>query len=316
MSGIVAGAIVGAFIGAGSSLHNKSKYNRNLIKAFKEQMKYAQMTYNYNQAQLDQQSSSLYDSAVSNLFTLSLNAYQNNSTVEAALGETGYEGRNKDAISRTIEGQVLRQKTATKEAYEVDLSNIWGQKDALYIDMKHSVDQARSTLKSQFKGGGRWFMNEFIWDVAQGAALGAAGGAFGGAVAGAGSGATSGTASGALGGGSGLTASGGGITGLTAPVSGSALGSAGTASLGSTLGYSAGAYGLSSSMSSSATTAASAGSSGSMLSNTGNWFNQVYANYNSLTENSGLYKMLWNINDYGNQYRTRNRNSGYGGYYY
>ena len=140
MSGIIAaGAVIGAFAGGGSSLWQKSKYNRSLTKAFKKQMYYAQMNYNWNQNQLTRQEQSAYDNAVSNLFQLSYNALQNNATVEASLAETGYEGRTAGQIKRSISGAVLRQKTALKDAYETDVTNIRSQKDALYVQMKNSV---------------------------------------------------------------------------------------------------------------------------------------------------------------------------------
>lgn len=154
MSGIIAaGAVIGAVAGGGSSLWQKSKYNRSLTKAFKKQMYYAQMNYNWNQNQLTRQEQSAYDNAVSNLFQLSYSALQNNATVEASLAETGYEGRTAGQIKRSISGAVLRQKTALKDAYETDVVNIRSQKDALYVQMKNSVEQARDQLKSQYKGG-------------------------------------------------------------------------------------------------------------------------------------------------------------------
>lgn len=162
MSGIIAaGAVIGAVAGGGSSLWQKSKYNRSLTKAFKKQMYYAQMNYNWNQNQLTRQEQSAYDNAVSNLFQLSYNALQNNATVEASLAETGYEGRTAGQIKRSISGAVLRQKTALKDAYETDVVNIRSQKDALYVQMKNSVEQARDQLKSQYKGGISYLM-EFL----------------------------------------------------------------------------------------------------------------------------------------------------------
>ena len=105
MSGVIAaGAVIGAVAGGGSSLWQKSKYNRSLTKAFKKQMYYAQMNYNWNQNQLTRQEQSAYDNAVSNLFQLSYNALQNNATVEASLAETGYEGRTAGQIKRSISG--------------------------------------------------------------------------------------------------------------------------------------------------------------------------------------------------------------------
>lgn len=193
MSGVVigVGAAVGAVIGGGSSLHSISKQNRSMVKAFKKQMHYLQLNYNYNQASLDRQERSMYDSALGELFSLSLNAYQNNSQIEAAIAETGLDGRSQDKIKQTISGQTLRQETATKEAYLNDVWNVRFQKDALYIQTKASVEQARDNLNNNLIGGSKAFQ-QFLSGAITGAAMGAAtagigsavGGALGGAVGG------------------------------------------------------------------------------------------------------------------------------------
>ena len=116
MSGTIVGigAAVGAVVGGGSSILGISKSNRNMIKAFKQQMKYLQINYNYNQAALDRQEKSMYDSAMVELLGLSMNAYQNNAQVEAAMAETGLEGRSQEKIQQVIHGQTSRQETASK----------------------------------------------------------------------------------------------------------------------------------------------------------------------------------------------------------
>lgn len=202
MSGVVIG--VGAVIGGGSSLHGISKQNRSMVKAFKKQMHYLQLNYNYNQASLDRQERSMYDSALGELFSLSLTAYQNNSQIEAAIAETGLDGRSQDKIKQTISGQTLRQETATKEAYLNDVWNVRFQKDALYIQTKASVEQARDNLNNNLIGGSRAFQ-QFLSGATTGAAMGAAtagigsavGSALGGALGGAASSAAASTATGA-----------------------------------------------------------------------------------------------------------------------
>lgn len=197
MSGVVigVGAAVGAVIGGGSSLYGTSKQNRSMVKAFKKQMHYLQLNYNYNQASLDRQERSMYDSALGELFSLSLNAYQNNSQIEAAIAETGLDGRSQDKIKQTISGQTLRQETATKEAYLNDVWNVRFQKDALYIQTKASVEQARDNLNNNLIGGSKAFQ-QFLSGAITGAAMGAAtagiGSAVGGALGGAAGGQTGG----------------------------------------------------------------------------------------------------------------------------
>lgn len=297
MSGIIAaGAVIGAVAGGGSSLWQKSKYNRSLTKAFKKQMYYAQMNYNWNQNQLTRQEQSAYDNAVSNLFQLSYNALQNNATVEASLAETGYEGRTAGQIKRSISGAVLRQKTALKDAYETDVTNIRSQKDALYVQMKNSVEQARDQLKSQYKGGISYLM-EFLDTSAKGAAIGAFTAGAGSALAGAAGGATGGT--------------GGSIAGT---VGGETV-LAGTSSVGGSAGLSgaAGASALGTSTAGVTTSASTAGTGGSFMSN-------FMANYSTMrTNNAGMFNFLdylQNATGALNQGFNGGRRGSYGGYYY
>lgn len=295
MSGIIAaGAVIGAVAGGGSSLWQKSKYNRSLTKAFKKQMYYAQMNYNWNQNQLTRQEQSAYDNAVSNLFQLSYNALQNNATVEASLAETGYEGRTAGQIKRSISGAVLRQKTALKDAYETDVTNIRSQKDALYVQMKNSVEQARDQLKSQYKGGISYLM-EFLDTTAKGAAIGAFTAGAGGALAGAAGGAAGGT--------------GGSIAGT---VGGETV-LAGTSSVGGSAGLSgaAGASALGTSTAGVTTSASTAGTGGSFMSN-------FMANYSTMkTQNQGMFNFLDYLqNATGAMNQGYNRRGSYGGYYY
>lgn len=297
MSGIIAaGAVIGAVAGGGSSLWQKSKYNRSLTKAFKKQMYYAQMNYNWNQNQLTRQEQSAYDNAVSNLFQLSYNALQNNATVEASLAETGYEGRTAGQIKRSISGAVLRQKTALKDAYETDVTNIRSQKDALYVQMKNSVEQTRDQLKSQYKGGISYLM-EFLDTSAKGAAIGAFTAGAGSALAGAAGGATGGT--------------GGSIAGT---VGGETV-LAGTSSVGGSAGLSgaAGASALGTSTAGVTTSASTAGTGGSFMSN-------FMANYSTMkTQNQGMFNFLdylQNATGSLNQSFNGGRRGSYGGYYY
>lgn len=245
MSGVVigAGAIIGGIIGGGSSLNSISKQNKQKTKAFLKQMHYLQMNYNYNQAALDRQERSKYDSALADLFTMSLNSYQNNSQIEAALAETGTEGRSSGKVMQTISGQTERQKTAYKEAYLNDVWNIRGQKEALYISTKTEVEQARDQLSASYIHGSQAF-GQFVNGIATGAALGAAtagaGSAIGGAVGGAAGGAAGGATGGATGAGLSATSVAGGAGAVTALTSNASTGTAATtvaSSAGSKMGF-------------------------------------------------------------------------------
>lgn len=277
MSGVVigVGAAVGAVIGGGSTLYSASKTNRNQIKAFKKQMYYMQLNYNYNQAALNRQERSLYDSAVGNLFNMSVNAFQNQSQVEAAQAESGVEGRTQDKLGQVIRGTNLRQQTALKESYEVDVWNVRSQKEALYIETKNAVEQARDNLSNSFIKGSKLYAQLFQ-GVTTGAAMGAATAGIGSAVGGALGGAAGGQTGGMLAANVGVDA----ISSAAPTVTGAGAGAVTADSF-------LASYGLSSSTVSTlgASTLASTGMSGasssaSIASNTGgSILGNVMANY-------------------------------------
>ena len=285
MSGVVigVGAAVGAVVGGAGSIYGISKQNRSMVEAFKKKMHYLQLNYNYNQASLDRQERSMYDSALGELFSLSLNAYQNNSQIEAAIAETGLDGRSQDKIKQTISGQTLRQETATKEVYLNDVWNVRFQKDALYIQTKASVEQARDNLNNNLIGGSRAFQ-QFLSGAITGAAMGAATAGIGSAVGGALGGATASTATGALGGGAGAAGGAGAVTAesflASYGISASTVPTLGASTMAST-GASTGSLAALGGAGAVASTGMSgASSSASIASNTGGSFlGNVMANY-------------------------------------
>lgn len=288
MSGVVIGigAAVGAVVGGAGSIYGTHKQNRSMVKAFKKQMHYLQLNYNYNQASLDRQERSMYDSALGELFSLSLNAYQNNSQIEAAIAETGLDGRSQDKIKQTISGQTLRQETATKEAYLNDVWNVRFQKDALYIQTKASVEQARDNLNNNLIGGSRafqQFLNGAITGAAMGAATAGIGSAVGGALGGAASSAAASTATGASAGiggaGAVSTSLGSGFLSSYGLAANSVV--AGGATTAASTGLSSGALaGIGGAGTLASTGISGASSSASIASNTsGNFLGNVVANY-------------------------------------
>lgn len=288
MSGVVIGigAAVGAVVGGAGSIYGTHKQNRSMVKAFKKQMHYLQLNYNYNQASLDRQERSMYDSALGELFSLSLNAYQNNSQIEAAIAETGLDGRSQDKIKQTISGQTLIQETATKEAYLNDVWNVRFQKDALYIQTKASVEQARDNLNNNLIGGSQafqQFLNGAITGAAMGAATAGIGSAVGGALGGAASSAAASTATGASAGiggaGAVSTSLGSGFLSSYGLAANSVV--AGGATTAASTGLSSGALaGIGGAGTLASTGISGASSSASIASNTsGNFLGNVVANY-------------------------------------
>lgn len=300
MSGVVAGAVIGGIIGGGSSINSISKQNKQKTKAFLKQMEYLQRNYNYNQAALDRKERSRYDSALVDLFTMSLNSYQNNSQLEAALAETGTEGRSSEKIMQTARGQTARQKTSYKEAYLNDVWNIRGQKEALYISTKAEVEQAKDQLSASYIHGTQAF-GQFVNGVAMGAALGVA---------------TAGAAS-AVGGAIGGTAGGkaGGM--LAAEVGVDAISSAAPTVTGanvaggvSALEVTGGAGGVAALTSNASTGTTAINAASSTASNTG-FMDRVIANWDSYDKYLKFYNQVANYG-YAFQQATQRRR----GYYY
>ena len=315
MSGFIVGGVVGGIMGFGSGVHGVRKSNKAVIKNFYKQLNAINKNYTYAQNELDKSAVYTYDEALAGLYQNSLNAFRNNSMVDAALGETGLEGRSQERVSRDVKGQTERQNDNIQSSFENAIYSIKSKKDALYVTYKSDVEYLRDFTGTQFTKGISGLM-KIADSTAQGAALGAitggAGGAFASGAASAAGGATSGGFSAAtmssatLGG----TAASGGFSSAT--MTGATLG--GTATSG---GFSA------ATMSGAGTSLMSAGSSGFWGSMSSGWSNmlnnlpQIYERvnkyynlYNAFT--SGFRNQGYNPRSYyNNPYERYTRNNYY-----
>lgn len=296
MSGFIVGGVVGGIMGFGSGVHGVRKSNKAVIKNFYKQLEAINKNYTYAQNELDKSAVYTYDEALAGLYQNSLNAFRNNSMVDAALGETGLEGRSQERVSRDVKGQTERQNDNIQSSFENAIYSIKSKKDALYVTYKSDVDYLRDFTGTQFTKGISGLM-KIADSTAQGAALGAitggAGGAFASGVSSAAGGATSGGFSAAtmssatLGG----TAASGGFSAAT--MTGATLG--GTATSG---GFSA------ATMSGSGTTLMSAGSGGFWGSLSSGWSNML----------DNLPQIYERVNNYYSMYNAFTRGFGSQGY--
>lgn len=296
MSGFIVGGVVGGIMGFGSGVHGVRKSNKTVIKNFYKQLEAINKNYTYAQNELDKSAVYTYDEALSGLYQNSLNAFRNNAMVDAALGETGLEGRSQERVSRDVKGQTERQNDNIQSSFENAIYSIKSKKDALYVTYKSDVEYLRDFTGTQFTKGISGLM-KIADSTAQGAALGAitggAGGAFASGASSAAGGATSGGFSAAtmssatLGG----TAASGGFSSAT--MTGATLG--GTATSG---GFSA------ATMSGSGTTLMSAGSGGFWGSMSSGWSNML----NNLPQ---IYERVGNYYNLYNAFTSGFRNQGY-----
>ena len=320
MSGFIVGGVVGGIMGFGSGVHGVRKSNKTVIKNFYKQLEAINKNYTYAQNELDKSAVYTYDEALSGLYQNSLNAFRNNSMVDAALGETGLEGRSQERVSRDVKGQTERQNDNIQSSFENAIYSIKSKKDALYVTYKSDVDYLRDFTGTQFTKGISGLM-KIADSTAQGAALGAitggAGGAFASGVTSAAGGATSGGFSAATmssatlggtaasGGFSAATMSGATLGGTAAGTGGAAFGGATVSGAGTSL-MSAGSGGFWGSMSSGWS---------NMLNNLPQIYERVnnyYSMYNAFT--SGFNKKGTTV--YSNPYEQYLRNNYYRNNYY
>ena len=317
MSGFIVGGVVGGIMGFGSGVHGVRKSNKAVIKNFYKQLEAINKNYTYAQNELDKSAVYTYDEALAGLYQNSLNAFRNNSMVDAALGETGLEGRSQERVSRDVKGQTERQNDNIQSSFENAIYSIKSKKDALYVTYKSDVDYLRDFTGTQFTKGISGLM-KIADSTAQGAALGAITGGAGGAFA---SGATSAAGGATSGGFSAATMSSATLGGTAA-----SGGFSSATMTGATVGGTAASGGFSAAtMSGAGTSLMSAGSGGFWGSMSSGWSNMLnnlpqiyervnnyYSMYNAFT--SGFNKKGTTV--YSNPYEQYLRNNYYRNNYY
>ena len=318
MSGFIVGGVVGGIMGFGSGVHGVRKSNKTVIKNFYKQLEAINKNYTYAQNELDKSAVYTYDEALAGLYQNSLNAFRNNSMVDAALGETGLEGRSQERVSRDVKGQTERQSDNIQSSFENAIYSIKSKKDALYVTYKSDVDYLRDFTGTQFTKGISGLM-KIADSTAQGAALGAITGGAGGAFA---SGATS-AAGGATSGGFSAATMSSATLGGTAASGGFSAATMSGATLGGTAAGTGGAAFGGATVSGAGTTLMSAGSGGFWGSMSSGWSNMLnnlpqiyervnnyYSMYNAFT--SGFRNQGYNPRSYyNNPYERYTRNNYY-----
>lgn len=318
MSGFIVGGVVGGIMGFGSGVHGVRKSNKTVIKNFYKQLEAINKNYTYAQNELDKSAVYTYDEALAGLYQNSLNAFRNNSMVDAALGETGLEGRSQERVSRDVKGQTERQNDNIQSSFENAIYSIKSKKDALYVTYKSDVDYLRDFTGTQFTKGISGLM-KIADSTAQGAALGAITGGAGGAFA---SGATS-AAGGATSGGFSAATMSSATLGGTAASGGFSAATMSGATLGGTAAGTGGAAFGGATVSGAGTTLMSAGSGGFWGSMSSGWSNMLnnlpqiyervnnyYSMYNAFT--SGFRNQGYNPRSYyNNPYERYTRNNYY-----
>ena len=270
--GGIIGAIVGGVVGGIGGISNVRSQQKAMREAYIQQMSVLMKNYNYNQNALTTEERYSLESARSNLFNIELNAIQNNAQVSAALSETGTEGRTSKQIGRAIEGQTERRKTSVIDNYYQDIGEIRQQKDALYIQVKDTVEQAEENFEDAQASDFQNVMSVFQSSVD---------GSIKGFMIGSG-----------IGGGFGAMAGGG-----ASSIAGAGSGSVSLAGIGSSGALSTGAAGASSAGS----IALSAGSSGSAWGSFLGGFNQAFSKYDNMFKGMNMLSNMFGSSSSGNR---------------
>jgi hypothetical protein len=95
---------------------------------------------NYKDVALNQQDRDNYDQAVKQLEENSINAIRNRGMIQAALSETGLEGRSVDALVREVEGSDARRADSIRANYTTQRRGIQYESE-----MSHSQTQGAIT---------------------------------------------------------------------------------------------------------------------------------------------------------------------------
>lgn len=105
-----------------------------------------QMNFAATQGQQDYRN--VWDSTVSELEDLDMQALKNRTTLAAGVSESGLEGRSIDAVTRSIIGKDLRARSQVTENYERDYASILGNQ---YSNWEQGKAQFKGTVEGSQK---------------------------------------------------------------------------------------------------------------------------------------------------------------------
>lgn len=161
----VTGAAVGGGMGLASGVMNqKAEMNARGAQIDQQRRQKIEVVrqMNFADAQIKQDYRNLWDSTVSELEDLDMQALKNRTTMAAGISESGMEGRTTNAVMRNVQGQDLKARARVTENYQRDYASIlgaqygaWEQGKASFKGIKESsskVDWLAETLK--IAGGG------------------------------------------------------------------------------------------------------------------------------------------------------------------
>jgi len=136
-----AGGLLGAFQAGGAA----GATNKAALQNYKAAIKSISINYNYGVLRNITAINSNFDGARRTLENLTYNSRQNQSTIKAAIAETGTEGRSTEKITQSVEAHDLRTESSIKENSSIVTANYMRQMEADRLTAQSKISQAKQT---------------------------------------------------------------------------------------------------------------------------------------------------------------------------
>lgn len=131
-------AVVGA-LSAVSGQRDQAKQIGSQITAQNAQKLETVRQMNYELASIDQEQRDLYEDAVAQLQSNSINSLRNQGSIAAAFGESGLEGRSVDAALREVRGQDARVADSIRGSYSKGFAGNQYAKEVAVLNADSSI---------------------------------------------------------------------------------------------------------------------------------------------------------------------------------
>jgi hypothetical protein len=139
-------AVAGGILGGFEALTKNKAINKAAVANYKAAIKSISTNYNYGVLANTTAIKSEFAQARRTLENFRYNSKQNQSTIRAAIAETGTEGRSTDKIEQSVEAHDLRTESSVAENYQIVAANYVRQIEADRI----TAESMMKAQKAQF----------------------------------------------------------------------------------------------------------------------------------------------------------------------
>jgi hypothetical protein len=177
----IIGAVAGGTLGLFGAVGDARAQNKAALENYKAAIKAISTNYNYGVLSKSTSIKSEFNKAKRTLENLAFNSRQNQSTIKAAMAETGTEGRSAGKVIQSVEAHDLRTRSSVVENSQIVAANYVRQIEADRLTAKSSMKAAKAQYDNSVADPTQTFFN-MITSTMKGAATGYSfGSMFGGA---------------------------------------------------------------------------------------------------------------------------------------